>query len=427
MYDASSEGRKISLWDDVFRSQYGRLLSSLMTHANDIQLAEDALQEAFIQAMETWSDKNQPDNKRAWLLTVARRRLIDRFRRDSFLHDKLHNNEATIQAITDCLHQDADVDVESDHPIPDERLKLIFTCCHPALSQEARIALTLKTLCGLSAKEIARAFLVSETTMNQRLTRAKRKIKQAGIAYTIPGKAALPERLPSVLSVIYLIYNESYSAFEGQTLTRNDLAREAIRLAYILRHLLPRPDVSGLLALLLFHDSRREARSSHRQPFIPLQEQDRSCWDQELIVKARKILVAALAQGEPDTYQIQAAISALHSEAPCWEETDWQQIELLYGVLYQIEPSPVVLLNKSVAVAHSGRTQEAFTTIASLQEQLQEYQPYYVARAHVATQLGDNDLAIQDYEKAIGLSKNLIERDYLTSQREQLLKQPTEK
>lgn len=445
-------------WAHVFRTDYGRLLSVLMTHANDIQLAEDVLQEAFIQAMEAWPDASKPDEKTsaastslsvptsqskpqseskpnnmcAWLLTVARRRLIDRFRRQSFLHDKLHVNEGAIQAITESLHPHRDAingysdsgygdEHESDQPIPDERLKLIFTCCHPALSKEARVALTLKTLCGLSAREIARAYLVSETTMNQRLTRAKRKIKRAGIAYAVPDSTVLHERLPSVLSVIYLIYNESYSAFEGQTLTRKDLAREAIRLAYILRSLLPRPEVSGLLALVLFHDARREARSRPSQPFIPLEEQDRSLWDQPAITEARTILLTAMAEGKPDTYQIQAAISALHSQAARWEDTDWKQIELLYGVLYQIEPSPVVRLNQAVAIAHAGRLNHALHLLHQLEQDLPHYQPFYAARAHVAQQLSEHGVAVADYDKAIKLSKNFIERDYLILQKKRLL------
>jgi len=395
----------------IAHKESGKLLSVLLNHSNDIQLAEDALQDAFIEAMETWPQKGQPRNPQGWLLTVARRRLIDKFRRDS-----LHNNEHTIQQIMDCLHHTDEI-AEADQAIPDERLKLIFTCCHPALSQDAQVALTLRTLCGLSAREIARAYLVSEVTINQRLTRAKQKIKKAGIAYDIPDTDQLNERLPSVLSVIYLIYNESYTAFEGQTLTRQDLANEAIRLVRILYRLLPRPDVAGLLCLILLHNARRAARHNQTQDFIPLEKQNRQLWNQEEITEARTLLLSMMAEGKPDAYQVQAAISALHTEAKNWASTDWLQIILLYDELYKLKPSPVVKLNQTVAIAHSGKQEEALDGLAQLEKALKDYQPFYAARADIANQLAKTELAISSYDKAIELSKNTIERDYLIAQK----------
>ena len=260
--------------------------------------------------------------------------------------------------IADSL-QPEQLESEAAQPIPDERLKLIFTCCHPALNQQSQVALTLKTLCGLSAREIARAYLISEIAMNQRLVRAKQKIKKAGIPYRVPGKADLEERLDSVLATIYLIYNESYSAYEGQTLTREDLAEEAIRLAEILHKLLPTPEVAGLLALMLLHQARSPARCSTERAFIPLQEQDRGLWNQQKISAGRHVLLQALDQGKPGKYQLQASISALHSEAASWQETDWKQIFLLYLTLYEAEPTPVIMLNGIVALANSGRADEA--------------------------------------------------------------------
>lgn len=390
----------------LFRAEYGSLVAALMVHAGDIQLAEDSLQEAFVRAMDVWPDKGLPANPAGWLLTVARRCLIDKFRAES-----RHNHEATIRAVHDALASEASA--EAAQPIPDERLALIFTCCHPALSEAARVALTLKTLCGLTAREIARAFLVSESTMNQRLTRAKRKIRDAGIRYQTPEGEALGERLPSVLSVIYLIYNESYSAFEGQTLTRDDLANEALRLARLLYRLLPEPEVAGLLALILFHDARRAARTTEVLAYVPLEKQDRSLWNASAIAEARALLLQVMAKGRVGPYQIQAAISALHSQANSWQETDWLQIILLYDELYKRQPSPVVMLNKWTAVACSGSPECAYKELNALQDELADYQPFFAARADIARQLGLLDQAMLDYQQAIKLTNNGAERDFL--------------
>jgi len=383
-------------------------------HTRDISLAEDAIQESFLQAAERWPVSGLPDNPGAWLFTVAKRRLFDLLRKNAVRH-RSENNEAIYAS----LH-DQHLCSEEEFAIPEERLRLIFTCCHPALSENVRVALTLKTLCGLSVKEIARAFFSSSAAIEQRLTRAKQKIRKAGIAYEVPEGDALVARLPSVLSVIYLIYNESYSAYEGQALTRDDFALEAIRLARVLYHLLPHSKVGGLLALLLLHDSRRCARVSSRQSFIPLQAQDRSLWDQALILEGGEVLSRAIAEGAPDPYKIQAAISALHCEAATWEETHWAQIELLYGSLYKLEPSPVVLLNQAVVVANSGRAALAFERLQGLAGSLEHYQPFYAARADIAHTLGLYSQASNDYLRAIKLTKNSVEITYLESQRAKL-------
>jgi RNA polymerase sigma-70 factor (ECF subfamily) len=398
----------------LFRAKSGRILAALVSQCRDFQLAEDSLQDALVQASEYWQKNAPPHNPEAWLLTVAKRRMIDRLRQS-----KIHANEPMLAAIVDNM-QVEQLDAESEQTIPDERLKLIFTCCHPALNQHARVALTLKTLCGLSAREIARAYLVSETTMNQRLVRAKQKISKAGITYAVPKSEALAERLDSVLAVIYLIYNESYSAFEGQSLTREDLANEAIRLARVLSRLLPQPECSGLLALMLLHHSRSPARASETQSFIPLEHQDRTQWNHQQALEGRNILLAALAEGQAGKYQLQAAISALHSESPSWEDTDWEQILLLYLTLYEQEPSPVIKLNSLVALAQSGKAAEALKQLDSLSCELTNYQPFHAAVAYIQAKLNMNQLAEKSYQRAISLTKNSAEKDFLMRQFEKL-------
>ncbi|MEM7360001.1 MAG: sigma-70 family RNA polymerase sigma factor [Pseudomonadota bacterium] len=394
----------------VFRAESGRILSVLLAQYRDMDLAEEALQDACLQASEQWPSKGVPQNSAGWLLTVARRRLIDRLRKSTHA-----NKEEVIQAISDSLTATEQI-AEEAQEIPDERLKLIFVCCHPALAENARVALTLKTLCGLTVPEISRAYLLSESALHQRLSRAKRKIKKSGIAYEVPQDQQLAERVSSVLEVIYLIFNESYTAFEGQSLTRVELAEEALRLARVLYRLLPRPDVAGLLALMLLHHARHEARSSDTRAFIPLAEQDRRLWDQEAISMGRQLLLTAMAKGQAEKYQIQAAISALHAEADCWENTDWAQIQLLYYELYKQEPSPIVELNRIVAMANSGREQQALQSMQGLAEELEEYQPYHAALADLAAKLGDNSLAHTHFANAIAMTKNNAERDYLVQQ-----------
>ncbi|MGB0495879.1 MAG: RNA polymerase sigma factor [Kangiellaceae bacterium] len=392
----------------IFRAESGQVIAALISYSKDIDLAEDAFQDACLQAINKWP-KDKPDNKPAWLFTVAKRRLIDRIRQSTF-----RNKQQTLQHILDSLPEQSESELNSH--IPDERLKLIFTCCHPALSKSAQVALTLKTLCGLKISEIARAFLTTEVSMSQRITRAKKKIKLAGIPYKVPDKTIMPERIDSVLNVIYLIFNESYSAFEGQTLTRDDLAQEAIRLSRLLTQLTPQANVFGLLSLMLFHYSRRFARSSEKQRFIPLEFQDRKLWDRGLIIQADQILEKAMKYKQPESFQIQAAISSLHSSAKSWQETDWKQILLLYQSLYRINNSPIVALNYNVAIAHSGDLAASLKRLNSLEKELDKYQPFYASRAYVYLKLKQNKKAKKDFEVAIKMTKNSIQRDYLKSQ-----------
>jgi RNA polymerase sigma-70 factor, ECF subfamily len=395
----------------IFRAESGRVLAALVTYAKDLDLAQDSLQEACEQALKSWPEQGLPKEPGAWLFTVAKRKLIDGFRQQH-----RHNNVSFKQNIYSDQETDEEM-AEWHYQIPDERLRLIFICCHPALNQAARVSLTLKSLCGLSIKEIARAYLSSEFAITQRLTRAKRKIRDAGISFELPEGEALEYRLDSVLAVIYLIYNESYSAFEGQNLTRDDFADEALRLANLLFALLPLPRVAGLLALLLFHDARRNARSSSKHSFIPLQEQDRSLWDQNKITRANTLLTEAMAQNRTDPYQIQAAISALHSQAKDWQSTDWKQIYLLYGALYRMEPSPIVLLNQAVTIANSGNIQQGYERVCCLHQELSDYQPFYAAKADLEVKLGHPERAISTYTQAINKTRNGSERDFLMSRR----------
>ena len=402
----------------VFRAESGRIIAILTAQCHDLQLSEDALQDACLQATERWH-RSPPKNPSAWLLTAARRRLIDRLRKSTKTTD-----EQTLRHILNCDkfsgHARSESVSEADAHIPDERLKLIFTCCHPALNQQAQVALTLKTVCGLSVKEIARAYLVSEAAMSQRLLRTKNKIRSSGIVYQLPDSEHLTNRLESVLSTIYLIYNESYSAFEGQALTRDDLANESIRLARILYALLPMPEVGGLLALMLLHQSRKTSRSAPDESFIPLALQDRSGWDQQKISEGRSLLLQCLNQARPGKYQLQAAISALHSEAETWLETDWQQIRLLYAELYKKMPSPVVKLNSLVAIAYSGEPEQALTGLESIADELIAYPLFYVAQADIFAKLENIHRAKASYLKAINITHNQIEKAYLETQLDKL-------
>ena len=394
----------------LIRAEYGLLVGSLMIMAGDLSLAEDALQEALAQALEQWPSKGQPKKPAAWILTVARRRLVDQLRKA-----KHRNADLVIQALQNAhLTQYDDVYDSSD--IPDHRLELMFTCCHPALAPEVQVALTLKVVCGLSIGQIARAYLTSEAAMSKRISRAKFKIKHAGIGYKVPQGAALEQRLPSVLAVIYLIYNESYSAYEGQTLTQEDLALEAIYLAKLMHGMLPHASVTGLLALLLLHDSRRSARSSQSQTYIPLKLQDRRLWDQEKMAQGTELVKSALVEGQLGIYQVQAAISALHSNSKSWEATDWPQIVGLYKVLYDMEPSPVFLLNYCVALFYAGSIAHAYQEVIALYIHLHDYQPYQAAKAEMEAELGDIEAAKKSYTLAIGLSKNDAERQFLKRQ-----------
>lgn len=402
----------------IFRAESGQVLASLVYFSRDLQLAEDALQDACEQASKKWPVQGVPENTGAWLHLVAKRKLIDKLRQQ-----QTQKNQHKLQLIEQSLYTLTDTDAETDYEVPDERLRLIFTCCHPALNEAAQVALTLRTLCGLDVREIARAYLTSESTIGQRITRAKKKIRDSRISYEIPEPKQLKIRLPSVLKVIYLIYNESYSAYEGQTLTRQDLADEAIRLSLLMVKLTPSPEVFGLAALMLFHDARRLSRSSAIEPYIPLEQQDRALWDQGKIEQADVFIHQALEYNQPGSYQIQAAISALHSRARSWDTTDWPQIQLLYLSLNQLHASPVVALNLAIAKANGGQLRQAYEDVVTLSHELNQYQPYHAARGELENRLNLSVQAISSISRAISLSKNSTERDYLIKKRERLINQ----
>jgi RNA polymerase sigma-70 factor (ECF subfamily) len=402
----------------IFRAKSGQLLASLAYFSRDLQLAEDALQDAFEQASDKWPIQGVPKNTGAWLHLVAKRKLIDKLRQQ-----QSQQNQHKLQLIEESLYRQSNIESELDYEVPDERLRLIFTCCHPALNEAAQVALTLRSLCGLDVREIARAYLTSEAAIGQRITRAKKKIKDAGISYEIPKAEQLNIRLPSVLKVIYLIYNESYSAYEGQSLTRQDLASEAIRLSSLMVRLIPNPEVFGLAALLLFHDARRLSRSSATEPYIPLEQQNRTLWDKAQITQANNLIQQALQFKQRGPYQIQAAISALHSKVNSWDSTDWPQIQLLYMSLMQLHPSPVVALNLAVAKANSGQLKLAYDDVLTLSDELEHYQPYHAARGDLESRMNQHQQAIDSLSKAISLSKNSIERDFLIKKKARLFSQ----
>ena len=395
----------------ALRKSSGRILASLIKSFGDFDKAEDALQDAATEALRVWPKRGIPDNPAAWLHTAAKRRAIDKLRKDT-----RHHAKETQQILMD-LDANKDEMAETDYEIPDERLRLIFTCCHPALSAEAQLALTLKTLGGLTVREIARAFLTSETAMLQRITRAKKKIRDAGIAYAVPGSDHLAERRKTVQKTIYLIFNESYAAFEGQTLTRDDLADEAIRLAALLFRLDPCPETGGLLCLMQFTHARTAARTDDQGQMVSLEDQDRTLWDHDTIDQANQLLMEQFKLGQLGPYQLQAAISALHCKANSWQETDWQQITALYHALSAFDPSPVVLLNAAMAQANMGEAETALNKLATLETALETYQPFYAARAEMHVMLGNNEVALTDLDRAIELSNNQIERAFLDRKR----------
>jgi RNA polymerase sigma-70 factor, ECF subfamily len=392
----------------AFRDQRAGLLATLIRQVGDFQLAEDAVQDAFMAAVTSWERDGIPTNPGGWLIVTARRRAIDRLRRDRSVADRMERLAELVRLDTQEHEPEND-----EGAIEDDRLRLIFTCCHPALGLPARVALTLRTLGGLSTREIARAFLVSEPTMGKRIVRAKRKIAEARIPYRVPPDEELPDRLQGVLSVVYLIFNEGYAAAEGDLLVRAELCSEAIRLGRMLTRLMPDdPEVLGLTALMLLHDARRDARVDADGRYAPLPEQDRSLWDQGRIREGTRMLERAIRMRRPGKYQLQAAIAALHLEPAVDEEPDWHQIADLYGALTRLSPSPVVELNRATAVGFAEGPRAGLALLEPLlaDSRLQQYQPLYAAHAELLRRAGDGAAAAGAYRRAIELSANAVER-----------------
>jgi RNA polymerase sigma-70 factor (ECF subfamily) len=394
----------------TFRESSGRAVATLVRVFGDIDLAEDAVQEAFAVAAERWPSDGVPPNPGGWIVTTARNKALDRLRRESTRSGR----EAAAVALIGEPEPEPEVG-----PVADDQLRLVFTCCHPALAQEARIALTLRLIAGLQTPEIAHAFLVPEATIAQRLVRAKRKIKDAGIPYRIPRDHELPERLPDVLAVIYFVFNEGYTASAGDDLTRQDLSAEAIRLARLLHTLMPdEPEVSGLLALLLLTESRRAARTTGDGGLVLLADQDRTRWDAALIAEGQRIVRECLRRNQPGLYQIQAAIAAVHSDAPAAARTDWRQILALYDQLAAIAATPVVGLNRAIALAEVAGPAAALAAVDELP--LAGYHLYHATRADLLRRLNRAAESAAAYDRAIALAGNAAEREFLTARRRAL-------
>jgi RNA polymerase sigma-70 factor, ECF subfamily len=394
----------------VFRNESGRIIAGLIRVSHSFDLAEEAMQDAFAAAVVSWQAEGVPANPAAWITATARRKLIDYARREQ----TRRNNEG--QLLYEYESRSSAIDDEMNQPFEDDRLSLIFTCCHPAINMEAQIGLTLRTLGGLTTPEIARAFLVPEATLAQRLVRAQRKIQQARIPFQVPAPGFLPERLSAVQKVLYLIFNEGYSASSGDSLIRRELCAEAIRLARTLLELMPHnPENMALLALMLLHDSRRDARSTSDGQLIPLEEQDRSLWHQDQIAEGIPLVERALGRRNLGPYQLQAAIAAIHAEAGTATETDWKQIAALYDILNTAAASPIVALNHAVAVAMSESLERGLAMIDELGAagELDSYHLYHAARADLLRRMGRNREALESYHRALALTTNAVEARYL--------------
>ncbi|MBO0769822.1 MAG: sigma-70 family RNA polymerase sigma factor [Actinobacteria bacterium] len=387
--------------EQVYRAEATRIRAALAARLGDVGLAEEVVQDAFIEALEHWPETGVPPNPGGWLATTARRKAIDRIRRDRVGQEKL----ALLAA----------VESAGDRPEGDELLSLIFACSHPALPRDSQIALTLRTVCGLTTAEIAAAFLVSEAAMGQRLTRARKALRAATSPVRVPEPEQLGDRLDEVLTVVYLVFNEGYLASAGRTPARRDLAARAVALARLLHRLMPRePEVLGLLALLLLHESRAATRFDGWGRLVRLADQDRGQWDRALAAEAAGLLGQAMAMRRPGRYQVQAAIAAVHADAPSYQETDWDQIRQLYDRLQLLEPSPVVRLNRAVATRYAVGPAEALAEIEPLADDLDGYRLYHAVRAELLTALGRDEQARQANERALALAANPAERELLT-------------
>ena len=402
----------------AFRDERAAVLATLIRHVGDFGLAEDAVQDAFVDAVAAWRRDGTPSKPGAWLMVAARRRAIDRLRRDRSLADRADRLAELVR-----LDAQEQPSMSEESAIVDDRLRLIFTCCHPALDMAARVALTLRALGGLTTGEIARAFVVSEPTMGKRIVRAKRKIADAHIPYRVPADEELPDRLRGVLRVIYLIFNEGYSASEGDRLVRGELCSEAIRLGLLLSRLMPDDaEVWGLLALMLLHDARRGARVDTHGRYVTLEHQDRSLWDQGKIREGVNALERAARLRRPGEYQLQAAITALHIQAPAPDQTDWAQIAELYGALAKLNPSPVVELNRAAAVGFAAGAEAGLELLRPLlgNPALERYQPLHAVHAELLARAGDPGSAAAAYERAIAITTNSVERAELERRLEAL-------